>query len=119
MNHKTMGIVFFALAGVINLVATLAFSELHALDWIILAVFSLPALIRKRLFLLAYGMTFALLLSLSLFLGLIYVLDARHNTSAAHFIQGLLLGGSLLSASFFLMTSQKSGHLFRKVKVTV
>lgn len=100
---RLFGCIFFAVVGITNLFASITDNSFHTLDLIILIVSILPMLIRKKMFLLLYGIVSCFI---ALFIGyacLTFSLNPEVKTSLFTFFMGFLLSFLTLTASLALI----------------
>lgn len=100
---KLVGSIYFLLLGLINFVATFMYAEVRLLDAITAVVCVLPFLIKKKMFLLLFGIMTAFISLYGMFAGLVFIADPQVQTSKISFLMGFLLTGSALSASLLLI----------------
>ena len=100
---RLFGSLFFALAGIVNFVASSIYVGIQTLDIVILIVSILPLLIRKKMFLLIFGL-FACFISLYMgYACLTFSLNPKIQTSDLDFFMGFSLSFFLLIASLALI----------------
>lgn len=105
---RMIGSFYFLLLGVINLVATSIFAEIHALDLITAAICTLPVLINNKMFLTMFGLVAGLISFYLFFAGLSFSLEPNTQTSKVAFAMGFLFIGSAFAASVLLIYSGKA-----------
>jgi hypothetical protein len=95
-----MGSLYFILLGITNMVATMLLSDLHTVDFIILAVTCIPVIINSNVVYLLFGIMGAFI---SLYMGIaglaFNVNPAVVHTSQLDFVMGYLLAISCFIAS--------------------
>lgn len=98
-----IAVIYFALLGTINLIATFLNASVRVLDFWILIVLCLPCFINSKIFKLFFGVAFGVI-SLSIFL---YCFNLSLANFYSDLIAGFLLSLTMMAASFLMTLSSK------------
>ena len=105
---RILGSVYFFLLGLINFVATFIYAEIRLLDLITVVVCALPFLMRKKMFLLVFGIVAACISVYGTVGGLVFLRNPQVHTSKIAFFMGFLLTGSAFLSSLLLIFAGSS-----------
>ena len=100
---KLVGSMYFLMLGLINFCATLFYSSIYLIDFIILLFGFLPLLVNRRLFFLSFGLLASFI---SLYMGfacLTFNINPEIHTSQASYNMGYLLAVSSFLSSLLLV----------------